>query len=51
MKSDKRRNAFYNMRAHHKWDNMSAYDLCLNSGKLGISGCVNIITRIIEKRG
>lgn len=43
-KNDKRRSNFYNAQAVKKWDDMYAYDLCLNSAKLGVDGCAGIIS-------
>lgn len=41
--NDKRRSAFYKNNTEHIWDDWSGYDLCLNSGTLGIEGCADII--------
>ncbi len=49
-RKDKTRNAFYNSRAKSKWLDMNTYDLCLNSGVLGINGCVEVIKMAINAR-
>ena len=45
-KADKRRDAFYNFRSETRWQDMAAYDVCLNSGVLGIETCVGVITHL-----
>jgi len=42
-KTDKYRSNFYKYHTGHEWTNVKNYDLCLNSGKLGIEKCVEII--------
>jgi len=42
-KNDRRRSGFYSARAEKKWTSMDTYDICLNSGILGIDACVEII--------
>ena len=45
-RNDKRRAAFYNARADKKWASMDTYDVCLNSGALGIDGCVELLASL-----
>ena len=40
---DKRRAAYYNYYTDTKWGDPENYDLCLNSGSLGIEKCVEIL--------
>ena len=41
-KSDKRRSNFYNTHTGWKWGDPTKFDLCLNSGSLGLDACVEI---------
>lgn len=45
-KIDKRRSEFYNTHAQKKWDGMDTYDMCLDSGELGIDNCVEVIASL-----
>ena len=47
-KNDRRRAAFYKNNTEYIWDNWSGYDLCLNSGTLGIDGCVELIISMLQ---
>lgn len=47
-KTDKRRRAYYNYNTGNEWSAAESYDLCLNSSKLGIDGCVDLLARIYE---
>ena len=47
-KNDRRRSAFYKNNTEYIWDNWSGYDLCLNSGTLGIDGCVELIISMMQ---
>lgn len=40
---DKKRGAYYNYYTNKKWDDKESYDLCLNSGKLGIDDCALLL--------
>lgn len=42
-KYDKKRSNFYSANSTQKWDDMSEYHIVLDSGKLGIDACVEII--------
>lgn len=48
-KMDKKRSDYYKTNTQKEWDSMLSYDLCLNSGKLGLDGCAEIIAEIVEK--
>lgn len=46
---DKERAAYYRYFTDQKWGFASNYDLCINSGKLGIDGAVDLAARFIEQ--
>lgn len=50
-KTDKNRSYYYNYYTDQKWGDMGSYDLSLNSSKLGIDGCVEILSKLIKKSG
>lgn len=45
-KFDKKRSDFYNANTKMKWSDKECYHLCLNSGKLGVERCADIICEI-----
>ena len=47
LKSDKKRANYYNFYTGKKWGAISNYNICLDSGKLGIDGCVDILEKIV----
>lgn len=47
-KMDKKRADYYKANTRKEWDSMLSYDLCLNSGKLGLEGCADIIADMVE---
>lgn len=47
-KTDKQRASYYNYYTSKKWGDSKSYDLCLDSGKLGIDGCVEMILKFRE---
>jgi cytidylate kinase len=47
-KKDKQRRSYYNYYSSKKWGRAESYDLCINSGKLGIDGTVNLILQYID---
>ena len=47
-KKVKQRSSYYNYYTNKKWGNSRSYDLTLNSARLGIDGCVNMILRYKE---
>jgi len=49
-KQDKQRASYYNYYTSKKWGDAKSYDLCLDSGKLGIDGCVEMILKFKELR-
>lgn len=50
-KTDKSRANYYNYYSTGKWGDPNNYDLCINSGKLGIEGSVDLIEFFLKKRG
>jgi len=47
-KNDQRRANFYNANSETKWDEKESYDICLNSGLLGIENCVDLLSEMME---
>ena len=47
-KYDKKRANFYNTNTNKKWGEMSSYDICLDSGKLGFRSCAEILAGIVR---
>jgi cytidylate kinase len=48
-KADKTRAAYYDFYTEKKWGVASSYDICLNSSKLGLQQCKEIIIKTLEK--
>lgn len=49
-KIDKKRNTYYNYYTGEKWGNSINYDLCLDSGAIGIDRCVELIKLFVLKK-
>lgn len=49
VKRDKQRQSYYNYYSNKKWGRADSYDLCIDSGKLGIDGTVDFIIEFIKK--
>ncbi len=47
-KYDKKRANYYNVNTERQWEDFKQYDIVLDSGKLGIDGCVRILKAILE---
>ena len=47
-KTDKRRASYYNYYSSKKWGEAKSYDLCVDSGELGIDGSIELILKYIE---
>jgi len=47
-KQDKQRASYYNYYTSKKWGDSKSYDLCLDAGKLGLEGCVEMILKFKE---
>jgi len=48
LKKDKQRSSYYNYYSNKRWGDAKGYDLTLNSAKLGVDGCVDLILRFKE---
>ena len=48
-KADKSRAAYYNFYTEKRWGRGSSYDICLNSSKVSLEQCMDIITQILNK--
>lgn len=46
---DKKRKEYYQFYTGNEWGKPKNYDICLNSGSLGIEACVEIIVNILTK--
>lgn len=49
VKRDKQRQSYYNYYSNKKWGRADSYDLCIDSGKLGIDGTVDFIIGFVKK--
>ncbi len=49
-KADKQRAAYYNYYATNNWGDVDNYDLCVDTGTLGIDGAVDMIAKCVEIR-
>ena len=49
-KRDKERAAYYDFNTDSKWGVAANYDLCLNSTRLGVDGCVKMIKAFVEAK-
>lgn len=47
-KFDRKRANYYHANTEKKWDNLRNYDLVLDSGKLGIDSCADILRALID---
>ena len=47
-KVDKQRRYYYNYFTDKKWEDMTQYDLCLNSGTMSEEGILNVLTALYE---
>ena len=48
---DKDRSSFYKYYSDQVWGDAQNYDLCINSGAIGIDGAVDLIIDAVNKRG
>ena len=49
-KADKQRASYYNYYATATWGDVNNYDLCVDTGKLGVEGTVELIAHFVELR-
>ena len=47
-KTDKKRASYYNYYSSKKWGEVKSYDLCIDSGELGIEGAIDLIIKYVE---
>ena len=47
-KNDKRRTSYFTANTQKKWSDLKNYDIVLDSGKLGIEGCVNVLSGLFQ---
>ncbi len=47
-KTDKRRASYYNYYSSKKWGEAKSYDLCIDSGEVGIDGAIELIMNYID---
>lgn len=47
---DKKRKAYYELYTGTKWGQADNYDLCLDSGRLGIEQCIDMIVQLYHKQ-
>lgn len=50
-KYDKRRKDFYNSVTKWEWGNPAYFDMCLNSGNLGIEVCTKLLIDAVSASG
>ena len=46
---ERRRTSYYNYYTFKEWGDSASYDLCLNSSRFGIDGCVDCIIEMLGK--
>ena len=47
--TERRRSSYYNYYSFKTWGVAESYDLCLNSSKLGIEGCADVVLEALGK--
>lgn len=50
VKKEKSRKTFYNYYTDRTWGSVSSYDLCINTGRTGIDGAVELIKKCLEEK-
>ena len=48
LKTDKKRSSYYNYYTNKRWGDTRSYNLCIDSSKLGVDGCVYLLLSYIE---
>ena len=48
IKTDKKRSSYYNYYTSKRWGDADSYDLCIDSGKMGIDGSVELVLNAIQ---
>lgn len=49
-KADKRRASYYNYYATSTWGDVNNYDLCVDTGAVGVEGAVELMAQFVEMR-
>lgn len=49
-KKDKTRSNYYSFHTNNRWTELTNYDLCLNTAKIGIEGAVQVIKAMVENK-
>ena len=49
IKQDKQRASYYNYYTSKKWGDARSYDLCLNTSKISVDDCVDVILEYRKK--
>ena len=47
IKTDKKRASYYNYYTNKKWSDAESYELCLNSGELGVEGTAQALEQYV----
>ena len=47
LQNDKKRASYYNYYSNKKWGDAATYDVCVNTGKVGIYGAAEIIKNYV----
>ena len=48
IKTDKKRSSYYNYYTSKRWGDADSYDLCIDRGKMGIDGSVELVLNAIQ---
>ena len=48
IKTDKKRSSYYNYYTSKRWGDADSYDLCIDSGKFGVDGSVELMLNAIQ---
>ncbi len=49
VKTEKRRRTYYNYYTNNEWNRMENYNLCIDTGKIGVDGAVDVVCAYLEK--
>lgn len=50
VKTDKKRSSYYNYYSSKKWGDAKSYDLCINTGKIGLDQAADMIINYVNMR-
>ena len=48
IKTDKKRSSYYNYYTSKRWGDADSYDMCIDSGKMGVDGSVELMLNAIQ---